>query len=198
MKYFLLMIVLVVYTSGYGQSVEESSEMNLSKSYALDNSDSQFVIKGTSSLHDWEMISNNFKGNITFTASSGNLSIEKILVNVGVTTLESGKGIMDRKCYNALKKDSYPTIKYHFKNLKSLKNTGGNAYSATLVGSLSIAGQTKDVDIQVTIAITENSVIIKGEKPLKMSDFGVEPPTALLGTLKTGDPITIVFNLNYL
>ncbi len=32
-------------------------------------------------------------------------------------------------------------------------------------------------------------------KKLKMSDFGVEPPNAMLGTLKTDDEISISFKI---
>ena len=47
------------------------------------------------------------------------------------------------------------------------------------------------------IDLKDQIINIKGEKTLKMSDFDVKPPTALLGTLKTGNDITIKFNLNY-
>jgi hypothetical protein len=30
-----------------------------------------------------------------------------------------------------------------------------------------------------------------------MTDYGVDPPTAVFGTIKTGDAIDINFNLNY-
>ena len=36
---------------------------------------------------------------------------------------------------------------------------------------------------------------IVGEKSIKMTSYGVEPPTALLGTIKTGDDLTIKFNI---
>jgi hypothetical protein len=30
-----------------------------------------------------------------------------------------------------------------------------------------------------------------------MSQYGIEPPVALLGTLKTGDEVAVEFNLNF-
>jgi hypothetical protein len=35
----------------------------------------------------------------------------------------------------------------------------------------------------------------EGELPLLMTDFGVKPPTALLGTLRTDNKITVKFSL---
>ncbi|MAO07112.1 MAG: hypothetical protein CL596_00190 [Alteromonas sp.] len=199
MKSLMAFLLLCVLSTGYGQSsAAGSSEIKTLKTYQLNDNTSHFIIKGTSSLHDWEMVSNQFTGKISFQSNTEALSIDNIKVKVGVTTLESGKRVMDKKCYDALKSDTHPNILYEFKNIKSLKSSGPQTYTATLEGSLTIAGQTKSVAINVHIKATNNSITIKGEKPLKMTDFGVEPPTALLGTLKTGDDIIIDFNLNYL
>jgi polyisoprenoid-binding protein YceI len=167
-------------------------------SYEINASASKFIIKGTSSLHDWEMISDSFSGKLDFERlGSNDLKINNIEVKVGVKTLESGKRVMDKKCYDALKSDSYPNITYKFTKIESMQSTGNNTYTAKLTGSLSIAGKTRSVAIDTKISVVGDQVIIKGEKPLKMTDFDVEPPTALLGTLKTGNDIIIDFNLNY-
>ena len=36
-----------------------------------------------------------------------------------------------------------------------------------------------------------------GAQQVKMTDYGVDPPTALFGVLKTGDAITISFNTTF-
>tara|TARA_B100000508_G_C11449570_1_gene273273 strand:- start:526 stop:1122 length:597 start_codon:yes stop_codon:yes gene_type:complete len=197
MKRVWVTLMLICFVSGFGQSSEGLSETTAVRSYQLDDNQSHFIIKGTSSLHDWEMISNDFEGVITYELLSDIINVEKVHVNVGVTTLESGKKIMNKKCYDALKSDDHPTIKYRFGQLKNLTNTSNNTFSGVFSGTLDIAGVKKNVNIDVVITLTSNSITIKGEKPLKMTDFGVEPPTALLGTLKTGDDIIIDFNLNY-
>ena len=159
---------------------------------------SYFKIKGTSSLHDWEMISNSFSSNIFINkTSNGNLAIRDININVGVKTLKSGKKVMDKKCYKALLNKKYPYINYKFKSIKEIKPKGDNTFTANLIGILTIAGKSKTTEILVEIVLEDRIVNIIGEKALKMSDFDVIPPTALLGTLKTGNDITIEFNLNY-
>jgi hypothetical protein len=40
-------------------------------------------------------------------------------------------------------------------------------------------------------------VNVKGIVPLKMTDFGVDPPTAMLGALKTGDDIKINYDFQF-
>ena len=143
------------------------------------------------------MVSESFSGSLELNTTPQTLAIQSIKVFVDVKTLKSGKRIMDNKCYDALKYEEHPTIKYQFEKLSALSESGSGTYKAILHGTLSIAGVSKKVSIHVNISQTNKTLIIKGELPLKMTDFGVEPPTALLGTLKTGDPITIDFNLNY-
>ena len=36
--------------------------------------------------------------------------------------------------------------------------------------------------------------LLEGKKALKMTDYNIEPPKALLGTITTGDDIEVHFN----
>jgi len=174
-------------------------KINSKYELTLDTFNSTFIIKGTSSLHDWEMISNIFNGTIIINKTNDeNLDIKGININVGVKTLISGNKIMDKKCYKALRSEEHPNINYQFKNIKEIKLKTDNTFSAVLNGTLTIAGKTNLIEIVVEIVLKDDKISIKGEKAFKMSDFDVKPPKALLGTIKTGNDITIEFNLNYI
>ena len=199
LKYLLAILVIVFQGNSLkAQSVAEiEPDINV-KSLSCDPLTSSFVIQGTSSLHDWEMISNSCKGNLEYKNGDESINLENITIRVGVTTLKSGKKIMDKKCYKALKHDNFPNIIYRFKKINSISKNGNSKYKASLNGSLDIAGVVKPVNIDVDIELKDGIMNIKGNKPLQMTDYDVEPPTALLGTLKTGNDITIVFNLNFI
>lgn len=199
MKYLIILLALFITDfEGFTQSIDEGLVKVASpESLKIDSRNSRFTIKGTSSLHDWEMISESFTGLLIVDINSENLDIQDIKVTVLVETLKSGKRIMDNKCYDALKYEKHPHIKYQFEKLSDLKENGSGNYKGTVYGTLNIAGSIKKVAIPVSLSKTNKTITIKGELPLKMTDFGVEPPTALLGTIKTGDAITIDFNLNY-
>lgn len=174
--------------------VETTTEI---ASLSCDTATSSFVIQGTSSLHDWEMISQSCKGALQLDRDRQSLDIENIQLKVRVTSLKSGKKIMDKKCYDALKYEDYPDIIYRFISITNIKSQGSNSYKANLEGTLDIAGVLKTIKIDVAIQKKDGIISIQGTKPVKMSDFGVKPPKALLGTLKTGNEITIIFNLNF-
>lgn len=102
---------------------------------------------------------------------------------------------MDNKTWEALKSETHPTITYQLASVKSIEKTAAG-YQIKASGKLTIAGETRTVDMTVDAKVlADGSVQFSGSKSLKMTEFNMTPPTALLGTLKTGDEVTIVFNV---
>ena len=48
-------------------------------------------------------------------------------------------------------------------------------------------------DLFFKMKVAPNMVSLEGEKTFNMTDYGIEPPTALFGTITTGDEVTIKF-----
>ena len=158
-----------------------------SQSLTLDEEKSSFTIKGTSTIHDWEMVSNELNGH--YTIQDGNLSSTS--VNVNVTTFKSGKNLMDKKCYDALLYKKHPQIIYSF------ISENKSPTKLIFTGSMEIAGVKKIIDITVNRIVKNGTVTLTGSADLKLSDYNVVPPKALMGTIKTGNDITIEFNLKF-
>ncbi len=165
------------------------------QTYTLESS--EVTISGTSSLHDWEseVTQVDFQGSFTFINEQLS-SAQRIQVRIPVRGIRSTKGrVMDRKTYNAFDADSHPDIVF---SVNSLSLLGAPAATHTVVaeGSLSMAGTTQPVEVAVTIeTLADGFLRVSGEKALLMTSFGMDPPTALLGTLKTGDEVVIHFDL---
>ena len=66
-------------------------------------------------------------------------------------------------------------------------------------GTMSIAGTTKANrscgHSQYNPA--DKSFTVTGVKKMKMTDYNVKPPTVMLGTIKTGNDISIAYNLKF-
>jgi hypothetical protein len=63
-------------------------------------------------------------------------------------------------------------------------------------GKLSIAGTSKETEVLGTVKYNaaDQSFTLTGVKKMNMTDYNVEPPTALFGTIKTGNAISITYN----
>ena len=164
--------------------------------YLIDKND--IIIKGTSNLHDWEMEVEEVEGSMDADINGNKiLYINSLALNVNVNSIKSGKSLMDKKTYNALKSDLYPEIHFSLSEISDIiNNEKGQLVTAN--GILSIAGIRKSIHIKA-LGSTDNNgdQSFTGSKSLKMSDFNIEPPTAILGTLKTGDEVTVEFDITF-
>jgi polyisoprenoid-binding protein YceI len=164
-----------------------------SQDYTLDKSNSSITVSGTSSLHDWDVISNDFTGDMKL-KDVLNGKLESLYVNVNSETLKSGKKAMDKKTYKALKTDEFPNVTFSIKSVRSEKRIDNSTFEFKLIGNMSLCGVTKSVPLDFLLTLNGERINITGSCIIKMTDFEVEPPTALLGTIKTGDQITVKFN----
>jgi polyisoprenoid-binding protein YceI len=180
MKKITLSIFLFLWISitGIGQTL-----------FQLSN-ESDFKIVGTSTLHDWEMVSKQSKGNAYFQMENGEiLSAKDVKISIPSKSLKSGKNGMDKNAYAALKTDTYQEILFELSSL----NKKGTGYEA--VGQFEIAGVKKKVNLPVAIQMVGQKVQVSGKYPFNLTDYQIDPPTAVLGTIKTGNAVTVHFQL---
>lgn len=167
-----------------------------SQEYSLNTSDSELIVFGTSNVHDWEIVTNEQSGVIDLIYSNG-LEINKLKIVIPAESLKSGKGGMDKNTYKALKTDKFKNITFSLIEIESFTHLGNLKYKVKATGNLTISGVTKNVAIDFNLNINNNTIHIEGEKSIKMTDFNVEPPTALFGSITTGDEIKIKFNTKF-
>lgn len=164
------------------------------QNFELVPEESTLIINGTSNLHDWTITSSSCRGTITFN-DIDNCSIKSLKFEVPPISLKSGKKGMDKNTYKALKTDEFKNIKFLLTEVTTLNNSDPSNYSIEVKGDLSIMQNTKKILLKNNILLNNNNVCIEGSKKIKMTDFGVEPPKALFGTITTGDEITIDYKL---
>src|SRR5690606_37029470 len=96
------------------------------------------VIKGTSTLHDWDMKSATGQTQATFTVENGEITgITALTFTVGAETLKSSKSGLDKNAYKALNTGKHKTIIYKMTSGTVAKS--GNAYTIKTNGTLTIA-----------------------------------------------------------
>ncbi|WP_083564753.1 YceI family protein [Sinomicrobium oceani] len=160
-------------------------------------SESKMEVFGTSNIHDWELKAGSFHGKGTFTMEENQLkSVEKLSFTLTVEELKSGKSGMDKNTYKALKSKEHKQITFRSGTSTGIKEAGAGKYEVNISGDLTIAGVTKNVPLKLTV-VSGAKVHVSGSTDIVMTDYGIEPPTALLGTVKTGEKVTVKFEMTY-
>ena len=154
----------------------------------------KFSIKGTSSLHDWESAVEKVECNGSAVIEAGELTgFGAVVLNVPVKSIKSTKGkMMDNKTWEALAHEKHPTITF------KLKEEHINKSKQTILASgvLTLAGTSQPVKILLSYKLLpKNALQLSGSHRIKMSDFNITPPTAMMGTIKVGNEVDVVFDL---
>jgi polyisoprenoid-binding protein YceI len=166
-------------------------------------SGSAVKLDGTSTMHSFHLNTKVISGDMEFDKTNAPNAIDTIgtitsmKVVIPVKNLTSGESGLDEKMQDALKADDNPNITYVLNKVDSVVYNGTSKTDFTMntYGNLTVAGKTKDIEMKVAGKINGNNIIFTGQKSLKMTDFGVDPPTMFFGVLKTGDVVTISFDV---
>lgn len=149
------------------------------------------TIEGTSNIHDWTMTSDKGQLKIQFQTDAEN--IFRLTFSVPSSTIKSESKAMDKNAYKALKTEKFPSITFT-SSVVSVKPNGSASLNVTAKGNLTISGVTKPVLLIAAARInTDRSITYTGSLKLKMTDFNVEPPSIMMGAIRTGNEIVIKY-----
>ncbi|GIV32066.1 MAG: hypothetical protein KatS3mg030_368 [Saprospiraceae bacterium] len=164
--------------------------------YAI--SKGEIKIEGTSTLHDWTANTKALEGQALFNIENGvPKGIAKLEVSTKVKSIKSEKGsTMDKNMYKALKADNHPVLRFKLTKANYLNKVGSD-YQVSITGDLTVAGTTRSITITGKGKSGATSLDFEGSFKLKMTDFNVEPPSLFLGTLQTGDEVTIHYKVSF-
>lgn len=170
-----------------------SIAVNAQKGYNLD-ANTSFSVSGTSTMHDWTMKSASKTGTANLTVTNSKLAdINSIDITLLAESIKSEKKSMDKVAYETLKTDKFKNIKYVLKSAEKVNETTWN-----LTGTYTIAGVSKVLKTQVKATVAANgAVTLQGSNKITFTEFGMKSPTAMFGAIKTGEDLTIKFNLNF-
>lgn len=173
-----------------GFSVAASAQMALPRNLSL-SKESKLWIEGTSTMKSFTCAAS--KVDVSVLAEPGSAPgdlVESASLVVPVSGLDCRNGTMNSHMKKALKADKNPTITW---KLTSYRVDGANV---VMNGRLTIAGQENPIEMHATGSADKAGVIrLKGSTKFKMSEYGVKPPSLMLGSMKVGDPITVSYDL---
>ncbi len=175
--------------------------------YDADLASSRLTVEGTSTVHDWTVEGRVIRGELVVqdvepaslwtngTTSPRPLGAT-VFAEIPVDSLKSDNNGLNRRMYEALRATAHPMITYRLERAEILVGDDEDDAEGVLAihtkGVLTIAGVDRTVDIPMEMRqLPDNRLEVSGETSLRMTEFGIDPPTAMMGFLRTGDTVWI-------
>jgi polyisoprenoid-binding protein YceI len=157
-------------------------------------------VEGTSTVRDWKCEATRVQGAVTFQGELGTAledlrAIDAVVINVPVAELDCKNGTMNNHMRKALKAAENPVINFRMTSRELAPGPDG-ALTVTLNGLLLLAGAEKEISMTATAAQNSSGqYAVTGSHELKMTEWGVKPPSLMLGTMRVRDNVVVKFEI---
>jgi polyisoprenoid-binding protein YceI len=111
-------------------------------------------------------------------------------IAIPAATLSSPKEGLNKNMHKALKVQQHPDIMFRLLRLEPQENGLGRTRA---VGVLHIAGAAREIALDLRTQTAGSTLSVKGEVELLMTDYGITPPKAMLGMLRTDPKVKVTF-----
>ena len=187
---FCIPILLILFLFPISIMAQEQSSV---QSVILN--ESKLRINGTSNVNDFECV---YEEELESDTLFHEVELAKAFANIQgdrlelvVESFDCGKRGINRDFRNTLKSKQYPNI-----HIEVLQVTAKNDIPDKATVAIELAGVTNTYEVDLKNVSIDNDLIqVLGEQNLRMSDFGLKPPTALFGLIKVRDRLKISFTL---
>ncbi len=162
---------------------------------------SVLTFEGTSTVRGWSCAAPTLAATVDATTRdaaaailAGEPAVRTVALSIPVAALDCRNGTMNGHMWKALDKDAHPTIEFALRGYEIAGVAG--ARTGELQGALRIRGTSQQVSLPVRFSDAGGGMLrVQGSHVLRMTDYGVSPPTLMLGTMKVGPAVTVTFDL---
>jgi polyisoprenoid-binding protein YceI len=161
---------------------------------------SSIWLEGTSTVKNFKCSTKALQATIDASADAvravlgGDKAVTNVQLTVPEKSLDCGNGTMNGHMLEALKQKEHPDISFKLVSYDLAKADSGE--TGTLNGVLTINGTDQTIALPVSLKEGAASTLrVTGKYELNMKDYGVKPPSLMLGTMKVGPKVTVNFDL---
>lgn len=161
---------------------------------SIDREKSRLWIEGSSNVNTFQCQAERYTTQIEPPTPDSAIDVE---VDISVEGFECGKRRMNRDLYETLQSEAFPNISFEYIAADSLTYMDENdRYTMVVTGYLSVAGTQKEIRFPMDATLSEDGIVqATGKTTLRMTEYNVEPPRALLGLVRVEDELTVHFEL---
>ena len=165
--------------------------------------ESKVTLSGSSNINRWACRTSVFEATLPMGSTARREQLKRVkvpvtdvAVSIPVRSLACGHDRMNRDLLEAMRADSNPDIRFLLASY-GVDSTRGITDTVAILatGDLTVAGVTRRVAIPVTAHRTAQGVRGAGLLKLRMTDFGIKPPVALLGVIRARNEIQVSFEV---
>jgi polyisoprenoid-binding protein YceI len=161
--------------------------------------ESKLWVDGTSTVKSWtckasevDAVVNGAPNAIT-QVIAGEKAITDVRVRIEAAKLDCSNGTMNDHMRKALKAEASPVIDFKLSGYDVSRAADG--VTGTINGTLSLGGVQKPIAITAAGKTEGGALRVTGSYPLKMTEYGLKPPTLMFGRIKVGETVTVKFDL---
>lgn len=162
---------------------------------------SQLWVEGKSTIRDWKCAAASIQTTIdgqgenpVRLVSAGEKAITSVDLSLPTAKLDCGNKTMNKHMLKALKAEEHSAIAFKLDSYELVSANGSQ--KGSLRGALKLGGTEQPVEIEVDISMTtEGYLRVSGTYALVMSQYGIKPPSLMLGTMKVRDQVVVGFDL---
>ena len=194
-----IIALLVLSGSLFAQDVQQTQERTLTV-----QGTPQMKIDGTSNIRDWD--ADITEMNATLALQDGEElslatltpeSFKSLEITVPVGSIESGSRGLTKNIHKYLKEDDYPTTTFRLDRITDIVRENDTAI-ITAVGVINAAGKDNTTIMTVTASMNpDGSINFSGEQELLMTNFDIDPPTAIMGTVRARDEFVVLYDVAF-
>lgn len=163
--------------------------------------ESRLWVDGTSNVRTFSCAAKSFTTDVQSPGDdavaqvlAGEKAVTAVDVKVDVEKLDCANGKMNDHMRKTLKAKDNPTIEFVLDSYQLAKADSG--LQATIDGTLTLAGTAKPISITAAVTQASEGVLhVVGSYGFKLTDFGLKPPSLMLGAFKVHDPVMVHFDL---
>ena len=163
--------------------------------------ESRLWVTGTSTVRAFQCQAGAFDAKIESSGAdavaavlAGEKAVSTVEVTVPAEKLDCRNGTMNEHMRKALKVKEFPTVVFRAASYDLARTS--ESVSVTLTGTLTLGGVEKPITVNAQAKPgPDGTLAVSGTREVRMTEFGLKPPTLMLGTMKVDEKITVGFEV---
>ncbi|MDZ7756212.1 YceI family protein [Rhodohalobacter sp.] len=160
--------------------------------------ESKLSINGKSNVNDFRCQSEHGLQqdpmNFSYHFRGDTINVDGVSLSLEISKFDCGKKAINRDFRSTLKYKEHPFIEIILNELVLEDEEDIIPTSAKV--TIRIAGETEHTQVPLTtFESRENAILVGGKKMLRMTDFGLTPPSPMFGLIQVSDELEVEFDL---